>query len=61
MVDLGLESHVRLYDDALLFGRKEQGRGENPPDACDIARMTNTIPYEVTLLVSRRVPRVYII
>ena len=61
MVDVGLGSNVELYEDALLFGRKEHGRRENPPDACDIAQMTKTIPYEVTLLVSKRVPRVYII
>ena len=60
MVDMGLKSDVRLYDDAVLFGRKEPGKEDNAPDASDIAGVTKTIPYEVTLLVSQRVPRVYV-
>ncbi|MCD6123035.1 MAG: alanine racemase [Spirochaetales bacterium] len=61
MADLGPRSDVKLYDDAILFGRKGSGKTENPLDANDIAQMIKTIPYEVTLLITKRVPRVYIV
>jgi len=54
MVDLGPRSRVRLYDDAVLFGPDPEG-----PNAEDIAKLMHTIPYEVTCLVSQRVPRLY--
>lgn len=54
LVDLGPEAPVRLYDEAVLFGPDPDG-----PDAEEIAGLMNTIPYEVTCLVSKRVPRIY--
>ncbi len=54
MVDLGPDAPVRLYDTAVLFGP-----GVCDPDAEEIAGLTGSIPYEVTCLVSKRVPRVY--
>lgn len=55
MVDLGTDSDVNLYDDVVLFGP-----GSECMDAEKIARLINTIPYEVTCLVSKRVPRIYV-
>ncbi len=60
MVDMGAGSDVKLYDDVTLFGAGENKSGVNAPDAAEIAKMTGTIPYEVTLWVSQRVPRVYV-
>jgi alanine racemase len=55
LVDIGPNPEVKLYDDVVLFGPDPHG-----PDAEEIADKINTIPYEVTCFVSRRVPRVYI-
>jgi alanine racemase len=53
MVDLGPETDVRVGDTVTLFGP-----GGGRPDAVEIARLMDTIPYEVTCLITRRVPRV---
>jgi alanine racemase len=53
MVDVGLDSEISVGDDAVLFGPDTQ-------TAEDIADIMNTIPYEVTCLVTKRVPRVFI-
>lgn len=53
MVDLGLHTDVKRYDDVILFG--PQG-----PDAQEIAELMGTIPYEVTCSVSSRVKRIYV-
>ena len=55
LADLGTGSPVRLYDDAVLFGPDP-----GCPDAEDIAELLGTIPYEVTCLVGKRVPRIYL-
>ncbi len=55
MVDLGMDSDVKLYDDVILFGPDPAG-----PSAEDIADSTGTIPYEVTCNVNKRVPRIYV-
>ena len=55
LVDLGSDTNVLLYDDAVLFGP-----GPGPPSAEDIADLMGTIPYEVTCLVGKRVPRVFV-
>jgi alanine racemase len=54
LVDIGMDADVNLYDDVVLFG-------PNAPaaDAEELARRMHTIPYEVTCLVSKRVPRIY--
>ncbi|RPJ09406.1 MAG: alanine racemase [Spirochaetaceae bacterium] len=55
LVDIGPVCTANLYDDVMLFGNCENG-----PDAEEIALLMNTIPYEVTCLITRRVPRVYV-
>ncbi len=56
MVDLGPRTDVQVGDAVTLFG---PGCGRpGPPDAAEIARLMGTIPYEVTCLISHRVPRV---
>ncbi|MCG8570911.1 MAG: alanine racemase [Spirochaetes bacterium] len=54
MVDLGPQTDVQLYDDVVLFGAQS-----GAASAEDIGKIINTIPYEVTCFVSKRVPRVY--
>jgi alanine racemase len=52
MVDLGPEPDVRLWEAVTVFGGAA-------PDAAAVAAKLGTIPYEVSCLVSKRVPRVY--
>jgi alanine racemase len=52
MVDLGPDSHVSRWDEAVIFGGCA-------PDAGELARRIGTIPYEITCGISKRVPRVY--
>ena len=54
MIDLGPESSVRAGDEVVLIGRS----GGEVIDADDIARTVGTISYEVTCLITARVPRV---
>ena len=56
MVDIGLNSGIKRWDRAVIFGTKEDGALQ---DANDVANMTDTISYEVTTSVSERVPRIY--
>jgi alanine racemase len=53
MVDLGPRAAFELWEDVAVFG------GE-APDAAQIAEKLGTVPYEVTCLVNKRVPRVYV-
>jgi alanine racemase len=55
LIDLGSETDVDLYDEATLFGE-----GPDAQTAEDLALMLDTIPYEITCNVNKRVPRVYI-
>lgn len=55
LVDLGREARVNLYDDVTLFGPEPE-----MPTAETIANIMHTIPYEVTCLVGKRVPRVFV-
>ncbi|MGB2959210.1 MAG: alanine racemase [Bacteroidota bacterium] len=55
MVDVGPHGDVREGDAATLIGRD----GEELITAWDIAELAETIPYEVTCLITPRVPRVY--
>ncbi len=57
MIDLGKESDVKRWDDAVIFGPENSGALQS---AEEIARATNTISYEITCGISKRVPRVYI-
>ena len=54
MVDIGQDSDVRLYDPAVLFGPDPEALS-----AEDIADLCETIPYEVTCAISKRVLREY--
>jgi len=53
MVNLGAETEVRRWDDALIFG-------PGFTTAEDIARQLKTISYEITCNINKRVPRVYV-
>ncbi|MDR0442831.1 MAG: alanine racemase [Treponema sp.] len=53
LVNLGPESKVRRWDEAIIFGG-------SAPDAAALARTVGTIPYEITCNINKRVPRVYI-
>ena len=55
MVDLGPVLSVERYQEVVLFGAE---RGA--PDAAELAALCETIPYEITCNVSKRVPRVYL-
>jgi alanine racemase len=52
MVDLGPETNIRRWDEAVIFGPGAE-------TAADIAAKTGTIPYEITCNINKRVPRVY--
>lgn len=56
MVDLGLDSGVKRWDRVVIFGAKEDGALQT---ADDIAKMTGTISYEITTVLTRRVPRYF--
>ncbi len=53
MVDVGLNTEIKVGDDVILFGSKNL-------TAWDVARWLGTIPYEICCKISLRVPRVYI-
>ena len=55
MIDLGTSPSARVGDEVVLFGPEPDA-----PDAADIAALMGTIPYEVTCLITKRVPRVYL-
>jgi len=55
MVDLGPGSDIHAGDDVVLIGQD----GAESIDADEIARTVGTISYEVTCLITGRVPRVY--
>ena len=54
MIDVG-DNPVRLEDEAIIWGQSSQGAIE----ALDVAAKINTIPYELTCGVSKRVQRIY--
>lgn len=56
MVDLGPETDVRRWDNVVLFGSKADGAVMT---AEDIADKTKTISYEITTVLTRRVPRIF--
>ena len=53
MVNLGPETEVERWDEAVIFG-------PGFLNAADIAGKLNTIPYEITCGISKRVQRVYV-
>jgi alanine racemase len=52
MVNLGSETEVRRWDEAIIFG-------PGFINAADIAEKLKTIPYEITCNINKRVPREY--
>ena len=52
MIDLTDLPDVKVGDEVEIFGRRQR--------VDDLAAILNTIPYELTCAVSKRVPRVYI-
>ena len=56
MVDLGPASQAQEGDEALIFGSRD---GESLPGE-SLCELLGTIPYELTCMVSARVPRVYV-
>ncbi len=55
LVDVGQDSHIKTGDEVVLMGRQ----GDEEISIYEICEKLNTIPYEVTCWVSKRVPRVY--
>jgi alanine racemase len=52
MVNLGPDSDIRRWEEVTIFGGPA-------PDAGAAAALMNTIPYEITCNINKRVPRVY--
>lgn len=55
-IDVTAAGNVDVGTDVIIIGRD----GELEIRAEDIARQANTISYEITCGISRRVPRVYV-
>lgn len=56
MLDVGGETEVSVGDDVTLIGQS----GEESITCWDIAGTLSTIPYEITCLITPRVPRIYV-
>lgn len=54
MVDVGPNADVELFDEVVLFGDRDDA-----PTAEELATLAETIPYEITCAISKRVPRIY--
>ncbi len=57
MIDLGTDSDVKRWDEVVIFGPENSGALQS---AEEIASATQTISYEITCGISKRVPRVYV-
>lgn len=57
MIDLGKETEVNRWDEVVIFGPANSGALQS---AQKLADSTNTISYEITCGISKRVPRVYV-
>ena len=55
--DLGPETNIRRWKDAVIFGSATPGCPAK--DAAALADITGTIPYEITCNINKRVPRIY--
>jgi len=55
LVDLGDDKSIQINDEVILFGSRE----DNAFTVNEICKIVDTIPYEVTCWVSKRVPRIY--
>ncbi len=57
MVDLGAKLKVKRWDEVCIFGPYNEKFKNN--SAKDIAKLANTICYEITSNINKRVPRLY--
>lgn len=55
LIDIGKDQSIQIGDEVILFGRSEQ----NAFTVNEICQLIDTIPYEVTCWISKRVPRKY--
>lgn len=55
MVDVGLESNVKIGDEVVLLG----SQNGTEISGYELARIANTIVYEITTSLSERIPRIY--
>ena len=55
LIDLGPGGDAEIGDDVVIFGASE-----GAPTAEDVAVLLDTIPYEITCRIDRRVPRIYV-
>jgi alanine racemase len=55
MADAGDEKNIKIGDEVVLFGTQ----GNEQISVASICKLLDTIPYEVTCWVSKRVPRIY--
>jgi len=51
-VNLGNKTKINRWDEAVIFGSSGN-------DAATLAKITGTIPYEITCNINKRVPRIY--
>jgi alanine racemase len=51
-VNLGKKTEIKRWDEAIIFGSPDH-------DAAALAKITGTIPYEITCNINKRVPREY--
>jgi alanine racemase len=56
MADIGEDNDIQIGDEVILFGKSS----ENAMTVEQICQQLDTIPYEVTCWISKRVPRRYI-
>ncbi|MGQ9819269.1 MAG: alanine racemase [Candidatus Kapaibacteriales bacterium] len=55
MVDVGLNSNVKIGDEVVLLGNQNKAE----ISGYELAKIANTIVYEITTSISDRIPRVY--
>ena len=56
MINVGINSNIKVGDEVVLYGQQ----GEEEISVEEVAGWLDTIPYEVTCWLARRVPRVFI-
>ena len=56
LINIGQDTNINIGDEVILFGKKE----DNNFTVNEICDLIDTIPYEVTCWISKRVPRYYI-
>ena len=56
MIDVGHIPEIKIEDEVVVFGKQ----GNASISADEVARLTDTINYEVVTRISNRVPRMYV-